>query len=176
MDGLDGTLVALVTDLRGVITTAVLVVSGAAGSFYAMVGVWHGYEAGQFRGEHKPHQIALELTVAALLLGFTGFLAATGGAQPGDSGFAVIEFQTGAVSGDAASAANATLQAVMALLAAIGWLSQLRGVIAAYDLGKGRGEVTIWRVLGFIVGGSLLADLPNGVRALDTTLGTALFS
>lgn len=168
---------ALFNEVYVAIVMGITACSAFGGAWFAIVGAVNWYQASQFQGDATPVQIATDLFIASVLLGITALFAANGGMpfQGSPGGYAVVQFQSG-VAGDATGAANSLLSAGFAMLAAIGWLSQLRGALAARELGRGRSDMTIWRVLGFIVGGAILADLSTGVKYLDATFQAGLFS
>ncbi len=162
-----------------------LAITGISGSIYALSGIWAWYDAAQGRGDTHPRQYLGKILVAAILLAFTGGSASTGAPTDGFLGatnlngggtFAVLALQSGTLTAEAAQQANTTIAAVMALLTAVGWMAQLKGIIMAKDLGDGRSETSIWRVFGYIVGGAVLADMPNVLKAIDATLKTGIFS
>ena len=161
-------------------------ISGIAGAIYAMTGMFAWYEAAQGRDDTPPRVYFTKILVAAVLLAFTGSMVAGTGAPTdgflgatnlnGGGTFAVLALQSGTLTGEAVQQANTTIAAVMALLTAVGWMAQLRGVIMAKDIGSARSDASLWRVSGYIVGGAVLADMPNVLKAIDATLKTGIFS
>ena len=159
-------------------------ITAMGGAWFALAGSWTWYESTQGRSDVQPRQYLMQILIGGILLGFTGagfaggnvggFLGASN-LSGSSAGYSVARFQAGALSGDAQAQANATLSALMGLCAALGWVSQARGVIMANDLGRGRSDTSVWRILGYIIGGAILADMGNFIQAIDATLGTQIF-
>lgn len=177
--GADAAIIKLLGELSTVLVSGISLVSGLGGSVFMAIAVYHAYEHAQYRSDATLMQISREFFVASLLLGFTGWIATTGGMPLGgaSSGYSVVQFQaTGSAATEGVTMANAVLAACLSFLAVVGRVCQLQAVIACYSLGKGRGETTFFRAVGQFVLGGLLADVSGMLAALNSSLGSGFFS
>lgn len=177
--GIDAAIISLAGEFKTALISGIGVVSGLAGSVFLAIATYHAYEHAQFRSDTSLMQIMREFSVACLLLGFTGWIATTGGMpfEGKSGGYAVVQFQaTGTTATEGVAMANAVLAACLEFLAAVGRVCQLQAVIGLYSLGKGRGETTLLRAVGQIALGGLLADASGLLSALNSSLGSGLFS
>ncbi|MCW2240374.1 hypothetical protein [Azospirillum canadense] len=182
MGGGDAAILALLGDITAALSGVVIVVATAAGSWYAAVASWHAYERAQFNGDVTGRQIAVEYVVASALLGFAGFTASMGGVPFTDGGsadgYAVLQVQAnlgGAAAAGAVASGNALLTAVFTFLSVVGRITQLRGLFAAYDLGRGRSETSERKVVALLFLGAVLADLSKPVAELASAMNLNIF-
>ena len=182
--GFDKAIIGLLNDVGGALSYGVVVFCGLAGSIVLFGAIKDSIEMAKWRSDVTPLQNIGEYAVASVLLAITSFFAATGGMNfvSGDAptgGYAVVEFQTGggvAGASEAAAAGNALMAAVLAFLSVIGRITQVRGVLAARDLGRGRSDASEWRVVGLLVLGTILADLSPWILGFAKSINLSILS
>lgn len=173
---MDAAIASLIADVRAAIYYLILLVSGLGGGWYALSGLisWWEHQAGY--GDVMPRQYMSEILIASILFSITSLFAATGGetfsATANLSGYAVLSADLG----DASGAANNVVNSVFALCAALGWLAQTSAIVIARNVGRGKSETSVWRILGLLMGGSVLADMSTFVTSVDSTMKLGIFT
>ena len=181
--GGDAAIIALLNDITAGLSGLVIFVATGAGSWYAAVASWHAYERAQFNGDVTAQKVMVEYFIAGALLGFAGMAASMGGVPLTDNmsgdGYAVLQLQNGLGGNGAAGAVasgNVLLTAVFTFLSVVGRITQLRGLFAAYDLGRGRSDTSERKVIALLFLGAVLAELSKPVAELAASMNLNIFS
>ena len=175
---MDTAIASLAADVRSAIYYLILMVSSFGGGWYALSGLIHWREYAAGTGDVQPRQFLSEILVGSAVFGVTRLFSAMGGeafsATANTSGYALVS----TIAGDATATAalNNSLASAFAICAALGWLAQLSALVLAYDLGRGKNDISIWRLVGMLIGGGVLADMSDFVKAIDQTMGLGIFT
>lgn len=177
--GLDGMMVSFISDISNAGYQAIEIFCYIAGIMIILFAMQRLVRTAQ-DGPRGPLTFGTISTfiVAALLLSFPQFLAATNSTIFGGGATAMtnVSFMSiDAINADQLQNAKNVFSAILAFMAVIGFLSVVRGLFLFKSFADGNNQATMMSIMSHIVAGAIAINLGSFINAVQNSLGVTTF-